>query len=55
MAVAAALVVGTLPIALDAYPGADTPVANAELIETFTPPAFVTNTNGAIDTVATRS
>ena len=51
MAVAAALVVGTLPIVLDAYPGADTPVANAELIETFTPPAFVTNTNGAIDTV----
>lgn len=49
--VTAALVVGTMPVVLDAYPGADTPTANAELIQSFTPPAFTTNTTGAIDIV----
>ncbi|MFK7916504.1 MAG: hypothetical protein AB8G14_00385 [Ilumatobacter sp.] len=46
-----ALVIGALPVALDAVPGTDARVARAELIQSFTPPAFTTNAPGAIDIV----
>ncbi|MEL6892238.1 MAG: isopeptide-forming domain-containing fimbrial protein, partial [Actinomycetota bacterium] len=51
---AALIVAGSMPVALDVNPfapnlGAD--VADAELIQTFQPPAFTTNTTGAIDIV----
>ncbi|MEM1333837.1 MAG: DUF11 domain-containing protein, partial [Actinomycetota bacterium] len=50
----ALLVAGSLPVALDLDPFADdlgADVAEAELIQSFTPPAFTTNTTGAIDIV----